>query len=148
MSPARALIVLQGSAPLVPLARGDQRPGLAVVATVMAGSLGADVGIDGVRDGAVGAACLVLAPPRRCPAPAGRRHRPQRSRSARRTDSRAVLRSPGSLSPRLSGPGETDQEQSRHRAPGRLNPGKTSAPIRRTGELPKVASLRWYDSYT
>jgi len=27
-------------------------------------------------------------------------------------------------------------------------PGKNSAPIRRTGEPPKVASLRWYDSYT
>jgi RNA-directed DNA polymerase len=30
-------------------------------------------------------------------------------------------------------PGETDPEQSGNRAPGRLNPGKTSAPIRRTG---------------
>ena len=29
-------------------------------------------------------------------------------------------------------PGETDQEQSRHRAPGRLNHGKRSAPIRGT----------------
>ena len=42
--------------------------------------------------------------------------------------------------------------QGRPRRAGRsltlIFPGKNLAPIRRTGELPKVASLRWCDSYT
>jgi hypothetical protein len=68
-----------------------------------------------------------------------------------RTDSRAVLRSPGSLSPRkitIKGApgGASPLRGGRPLTP--IFPGKASAPIRRTGEMPKVASLRWYDSST
>jgi hypothetical protein len=78
-------------------------------------------------------------PPRRCPAPAGRRYRPQRSLSAAtaRMD-RAVLLAPGILSP------SKDHRQGRARgrvadAMAQAPPltlifhGKNSAPIRRTG---------------
>jgi hypothetical protein len=78
-------------------------------------------------------------PPRRCPAPAGRRYRPQRSRSA--------------APARIAGPSSGRRAVShRERSPSRARlrrvadamahappltaifPGKTSAPIRRTGE--------------
>jgi hypothetical protein len=67
---------------------------------------------------------------------------PQRSRSCARTDGRAVLRSPGSLSPVMitikGAPGGASLLAMAQSPPLTvIFTGKTSAPIRRTGAEPK-----------
>lgn len=72
-------------------------------------------GLDALRERSSAEGALSPAAAR-CPASAGRRRRAATTRQRREgADGRAVLRSPGGLSP---------------------------------GKLPKVASLRWYDSST
>lgn len=86
-------------------------------------------------------------PPRRCPAPAGRRYRPQRSPSTgASTNGQTVLRSPGSLSPcKITAQGRTcGASLARWRSAPPLTmifPGKTSAPIRRTGRSRRLSGL-------
>jgi hypothetical protein len=78
-------------------------------------------------------------PPRRCPASAGRRYRPQRSRSAAPARmSRAVLLAPGSLSPcKITAQGRLRRVAgAMAQAPPltMIFPGKTSAAIGEDGE--------------
>jgi hypothetical protein len=77
-------------------------------------------------------------PPRRCPAPAGRRYRPQRSLSAAPARMAWPSFPRRAVSHRERSPSRARLRRvpaSRRRPLTLIFPGKTSAPIRRTGEM-------------